>query len=242
MKKQMIQEWCEFLKCNLPSNKDDLSILPNEYPKSDTDSHFLVVKETGNDTVQHFAITAPTLKLLAREAANSFKQYAALINTLNTLANKAKAKAKDKQSHSPSYGISSSLSNHELNVLNHLSLSLVTVNPEHFTAWNIRKRLILLDHITITEELAFLGLLISLHPKRYMLWTHRLYLLESLCNLRAQTQSSNDDNLMNEFQLCTKASDMYKRNYHAWTYRLRILKFASIQVTYYFLSKDSRLN
>ncbi len=61
------------------------------------------------------------------------------------------------------------------------SRKLLSINPEHYTAWNHRKRAIerMLPSPEFTkEELEFNVSAIKINPKSYVTWEHRRWLLK----------------------------------------------------------------
>ncbi len=51
--------------------------------------------------------------------------------------------------------------------------ALLFVNADNYTAWNARKKLLLLQHLTARDELRLLDLIFSKHPKSAESWAHR---------------------------------------------------------------------
>ncbi|KAK5671614.1 hypothetical protein BDV3_001033 [Batrachochytrium dendrobatidis] len=101
------------------------------------------------------------------------------------------------------------------------SQALVLVNPECYTAWNARKNLISLGQIDAMDEFHFTSLLLSKHPKSSTIWVHRYWIRSQL------KESCIADLRMLDISICEKSADSYKRNYPAWTYRMKTFNLSS---------------
>jgi geranylgeranyl transferase type-2 subunit alpha len=113
------------------------------------------------------------------------------------------------------------------------TLSLVTKvlvkNPEYYTIWNCRRRLIQSilagntanAKTTIVEELNFLVPLLMQFPKCYWIWNYRIWLL----NLAEDDGITNDalQLLEGELGLVGKMLGRDARNFHGWDYRRHII-------------------
>lgn len=108
---------------------------------------------------------------------------------------------------------------------------LLDWNPELYTAWNYRKRLILhyvfrdelkLDeqtkHEFLTNELAFVLKMLKRFPKSYWIWNHRIWCL------KLDTLSNWDV----ELGLVEKFLQVDARNFHVWAYRRLIIQLMKI--------------
>ncbi|KAI0343732.1 hypothetical protein BDW22DRAFT_1483728 [Trametopsis cervina] len=128
------------------------------------------------------------------------------------------------------------------------SAVLITLNPGHNTAWNIRKALVLARVQDASVELAFTSALLTVHEcsKHSLLWHHRRWLLRSIHPLIDPLPTTAHDSSMfssdmddgdalqyrdisveayrNEFAACSLASGTYERNYFAWSHRSRCLE------------------
>jgi protein prenyltransferase alpha subunit repeat containing protein 1 len=49
------------------------------------------------------------------------------------------------------------------------------INADHYTAWNIRKRLIISQIVTAQEEWDLIDLIFTKHPKSSEAWAHRYF-------------------------------------------------------------------
>ncbi|KAJ7125075.1 hypothetical protein C8R44DRAFT_618782, partial [Mycena epipterygia] len=111
------------------------------------------------------------------------------------------------------------------------SCVILLANPAHYTALNVRKRLIQTGSLSAQVELNFSSrLLLSCRPcsKESILWAHRRWIF-SLLYPRSQVESSAcgappevpeipPDAIEGEFQLISRCCDNYPRNYHAWSH------------------------
>src|SRR5579862_2813697 len=124
-----------------------------------------------------------------------------------------------------------------------LTTKLLIQNPEFYTIWNYRRRILLHDflpsldsdasptsddddrlqqhqskiHTLLTTDLAFLISLLLTHPKAYTLWTHRLWLLQQSLHLLPAHLSH--PLWRTELALCNKLLVKDPRNFHGWRYR-----------------------
>ncbi|KAH6584739.1 hypothetical protein BASA60_000834 [Batrachochytrium salamandrivorans] len=96
------------------------------------------------------------------------------------------------------------------------SQALVLINPECYTAWNARKHLICQGFIDPLDEFHYTSLLLSKHRKSSIVWAHRFWIRSHLSSDILCTLLPLDINV------CQQAADSYKRNYPAWTYRMKI--------------------
>ncbi|KAI9767164.1 MAG: Rab geranylgeranyltransferase [Geoglossum umbratile] len=116
-----------------------------------------------------------------------------------------------------------------------LTTKLLTQNPEYYTIWNHRRRILQHQmrpppdtdhtdpdhqsktHALLTADLAFLLPLLLTHPKAYTLWTHRLWLLRQTHQLLPAPLAAPLWHA--ELALCTKLLARDPRNFHGWGYR-----------------------
>lgn len=136
-----------------------------------------------------------------------------------------------------------SLPTHTIFLLSRCTRILTLINAQHYTAWNIRKSLLLLpwpSHTLLSDalpststpptdsaaiiaencnkELQHLALTLSKRPKTAEAWAHRTWVLHQL-SLQQATHASLVD-ATKELALCDYAANAHKRNYSAWTHRL----------------------
>lgn len=121
---------------------------------------------------------------------------------------------------------------------------LSLLNAHHYTAWNIRKQLILRsvemppsDSSSATEnihrtdqvilesclkELKHISLAQTKRPKPSESWAHRSWVLRTIEDLKANYSKA--DIIKGEKHRCQAAATGHKRNYYAWKHRLYLLQ------------------
>ncbi|KAI8829146.1 hypothetical protein BJ741DRAFT_624177, partial [Chytriomyces cf. hyalinus JEL632] len=105
--------------------------------------------------------------------------------------------------------------------------AVVEINPDAYTVWNYRRRI--LTHLFATshsdekdrvllgkKDLKLLEKLIRIHPKSYWLWVHRRWVLENM-----PSPDWDRELLISQMML-----DLAARNFHGWSYRRSVLKSA----------------
>lgn len=94
-----------------------------------------------------------------------------------------------------------------------LTTKLASLNPEFYTVWNYRRRIILSSdtdkQVALTSELDFTVSLVRSHPKCYWIWNHRKWALQTIP----------EPNWKQEFYLVSKMLELDSRNFHGWNYR-----------------------
>ncbi len=101
------------------------------------------------------------------------------------------------------------------------NLSLLRLNPEMSTLWNIRREIILREqadlHALLVHDLLVLNevMLEMQFTKAYCLWTHRRWLLSQLGSLPGEK----GDILAGERKIVEKILNIDGRNFHAWCFR-----------------------
>ena len=107
--------------------------------------------------------------------------------------------------------------------------------------YNLRKTVLLENHTSqiIGDELAFLTVLFTKHPKSPSSWHHRRWCLKELYSCR-QLESGNSvsdtanklnlsaTDLETELDICAKMSESYPKNYYSWMHRLWLTQFMNI--------------
>ena len=96
--------------------------------------------------------------------------------------------------------------------------SLLLINHRYTTAWNERKLLVKFKKLSLSQELKFTSLVLSIHPKTDVGWAHRSWLLKM-----AIGSDISDEILLSELALCQSIARLYSRNYHNWTYRQLVI-------------------
>ncbi|OQR82081.1 Drug/Metabolite Transporter (DMT) Superfamily [Thraustotheca clavata] len=97
------------------------------------------------------------------------------------------------------------------------SRAILLVCADYYTAWNARKKLLVQGHLDMLEEFKFMNLVLSHHSKSIDTWAHRRWMLDRFIPL-----SKDAEFLQKELALCLRLTELYPRNYHAWSYRYRI--------------------
>ncbi|KAI7876953.1 protein prenylyltransferase [Lichtheimia hyalospora FSU 10163] len=89
---------------------------------------------------------------------------------------------------------------------------MVLLKPDHYTAMNTRKQLMMENHINVKDEIELIDLIFTLprHSKSCIAWHHRRW-------LHAQWPDKMD--LEKELSLCERTATLHPRNYYAWNYR-----------------------
>jgi len=131
-----------------------------------------------------------------------------------------------------------------LSLIQHTTQVLTLLNAQHYTAWNIRKQLILLplasshlissakdsetnEHSTeivnrCQTELKHLALTLSKRPKSSEAWAHRKWVLHTLSLHHPLHNAAL--NVSEEIRLCEYTVNAHKRNYYSWTHRLHVMQ------------------
>ncbi|CAG9535830.1 unnamed protein product [Cercopithifilaria johnstoni] len=114
-----------------------------------------------------------------------------------------------------------------------LTASLLEKNPEVYTFWNIRRRVInlLLEKLSegsneenidkknniFSSEMQLTEACLKTNPKSYCVWFHRFWCFKQLPN----------PNIAEELTACEKFLDIDGRNFHCWDYRREVAKFGA---------------
>ena len=108
-----------------------------------------------------------------------------------------------------------------------ITRAAVIFAPDNYVFWNVRRReLANVKSLKILrEEIRFLDALTSVHPKKEGLWIQRYWILRREVDLIEDDEKLHHV-LNRETDICTRAASLYRRNYYAWTHRLRVAKMA----------------
>eukprot|EP00658_Telonema_sp_P-2_P007044 TRINITY_DN12630_c0_g3_i2.p1 TRINITY_DN12630_c0_g3~~TRINITY_DN12630_c0_g3_i2.p1 ORF type:complete len:328 (-),score=26.08 TRINITY_DN12630_c0_g3_i2:203-1186(-) len=101
--------------------------------------------------------------------------------------------------------------------------TLLLVNADYASALNARKELVGLGYVTFEQEIEFLNLLLTRHPKSSECWAHRRWLFQKHCPDQCAL-------LLSESEVCELVCKQYPRNYYAWTHLRWLLQIASQQL------------
>lgn len=88
-----------------------------------------------------------------------------------------------------------------------VTTELLALNPEYYTIWNFRRKILLEIPEEMRADLPFTQKLLQRYPKSYWLFNHRKWITVKLGN-EAQ-----------ELQLVEKMLNLDARNFHVWDYR-----------------------
>ena len=103
--------------------------------------------------------------------------------------------------------------------LHRATRAVLLANTDHYTAWNQRKRHLLLPGWqALDDELRLVDVLLSKHPKSGEAWTHRRWVLSRL-GARPGAAGEMAALAAREFGVCAAAARAYPKNYFAWTHR-----------------------
>ena len=107
--------------------------------------------------------------------------------------------------------------------MHHATRAILLANTDHYTAWNARKRHLLVTGLwALDDELSLVDLLLSKHPKSGEAWCHRRWVL-SRKQSSTTTVGTTPAVAAHEMDVCTAAARVYPRNYFAWTHRYWVL-------------------
>ena len=93
--------------------------------------------------------------------------------------------------------------------------ALLLINGDNYSAWNLRKELILIKHQReiLLEEVKLTAMVLGKKPKSGETWAHRRWILDKL----------GDFDLSAELALSTMTAESYPKNYYSWTHRTWLL-------------------
>uniref|UniRef100_A0A8D3CN43 Protein prenyltransferase alpha subunit repeat containing 1 n=1 Tax=Scophthalmus maximus TaxID=52904 RepID=A0A8D3CN43_SCOMX len=98
-----------------------------------------------------------------------------------------------------------------------ITCTLLLLNPDFTTAWNVRKELMQCG-VLIPEKDLYLGkLALTKFPKSPETWIHRRWVLQQILDHMART-------LHQEMKVCSDAACRYPSNYNAWSHRIWVLQ------------------
>ncbi|XP_033890129.1 protein prenyltransferase alpha subunit repeat-containing protein 1-like [Acipenser ruthenus] len=121
-----------------------------------------------------------------------------------------------------------------------ITCTLLLLNPDFTTAWNVRKELIQSGALSPEKDLYLGKLALTKFPKSPETWIHRRWVLQSLiqeccpskaCKERsgavavtaAQTERLQRI-LQEEMKACSEAAGRYPSNYNAWSHRIWVIQ------------------
>ncbi|NXD16153.1 PTAR1 protein, partial [Nothocercus nigrocapillus] len=117
-----------------------------------------------------------------------------------------------------------------------ITCTLLLLNPDFTTAWNVRKELILSGTLNPFKDLHLGKLALTKFPKSPETWIHRRWVLQQLIqenslptlmtkgNLGAAPVERVHQLVQEEMDVCSEAAGRYPSNYNAWSHRIWVLQ------------------
>ncbi|KAM8793167.1 protein prenyltransferase alpha subunit repeat-containing protein 1 [Eudromia elegans] len=117
-----------------------------------------------------------------------------------------------------------------------ITCTLLLLNPDFTTAWNVRKELILSGTLNPFKDLHLGKLALTKFPKSPETWIHRRWVLQQLIQENSLPTLLTKGNLgptpvervhqlvQEEMDVCSEAAERYPSNYNAWSHRIWVLQ------------------
>uniref|UniRef100_A0A8D0DQ70 Protein prenyltransferase alpha subunit repeat containing 1 n=1 Tax=Salvator merianae TaxID=96440 RepID=A0A8D0DQ70_SALMN len=117
-----------------------------------------------------------------------------------------------------------------------ITCTLLLLNPDFTTAWNVRKELILSGTLNPVKDLHLGKLALTKFPKSPEIWIHRRWVLQQLIQENSLPALVTKENLemaptermqqlvKEEMDVCCEAAGRYPSNYNAWSHRIWTLQ------------------
>ncbi|XP_029468626.1 protein prenyltransferase alpha subunit repeat-containing protein 1 isoform X2 [Rhinatrema bivittatum] len=117
-----------------------------------------------------------------------------------------------------------------------ITCTLLLLNPDFTTAWNVRKELIQARTLNPVKDLHLGKLALTKFPKSPETWIHRRWVLQQLmrehalptCRSKGRAVTVPGEGLsgvvQEELQVCSDAAGRYPSNYNAWSHRIWVLQ------------------
>uniref|UniRef100_A0A672UBN3 Protein prenyltransferase alpha subunit repeat containing 1 n=1 Tax=Strigops habroptila TaxID=2489341 RepID=A0A672UBN3_STRHB len=117
-----------------------------------------------------------------------------------------------------------------------VTCTLLLLNPDFTTAWNVRKELILSGTLNPLKDLHLGKLALTKFPKSPETWIHRRWVLQQLIQENSLPSLVTKGNLgaapverihrivQEEMNVCSEAAGRYPSNYNAWSHRIWVLQ------------------
>ncbi|XP_043920297.1 protein prenyltransferase alpha subunit repeat-containing protein 1 [Protopterus annectens] len=124
----------------------------------------------------------------------------------------------------------------EQDVLTDVTRTLLLLNPDFATAWNVRKELVLSGTIEPIQDLYLAKLALTKFPKSPETWIHRRWVLQKLTqeaslpclvnkgSTGVELSEKLQQIVQEEMKVCTEAAGRYPSNYNAWSHRIWVLQ------------------
>ncbi|XP_062905123.1 protein prenyltransferase alpha subunit repeat-containing protein 1 isoform X1 [Mobula hypostoma] len=118
--------------------------------------------------------------------------------------------------------------------LTDLTCTLLLLNPDFTTAWNVRKELVQLGALDPIKDLYLGKLALTKFPKSPETWIHRRWVFQKFIQELCFPNSRNNPGVVSteqmhriiqdEMAVCSAAAGRYPSNYNAWSHRIWILQ------------------
>ncbi|KAK5599976.1 hypothetical protein CRENBAI_012544 [Crenichthys baileyi] len=118
-----------------------------------------------------------------------------------------------------------------------ITCTLLLLNPDFTTAWNVRKELVQCGVLNPERDLYLSKLALTKFPKSPETWIHRRWVLQHILHqfsavvhktqqqVEAELLSNHRDRLIHqEMKVCSDAACRYPSNYNAWSHRIWVLQ------------------
>ncbi|KAJ0019679.1 hypothetical protein NQD34_007248 [Periophthalmus magnuspinnatus] len=119
-----------------------------------------------------------------------------------------------------------------------ITSTLLLLNPDFTTAWNVRKELLQCGVLCPQKDLYLGKLALTKFPKSPETWIHRRWVLQQLMLSRQKQQGVPEadadriqqlseqaaQTVQQEMRVCTDAASRYPSNYNAWSHRIWVLQ------------------
>ncbi|XP_036383094.1 protein prenyltransferase alpha subunit repeat-containing protein 1 [Megalops cyprinoides] len=118
-----------------------------------------------------------------------------------------------------------------------ITCTLLLLNPDFTTAWNVRKELVQCGVLNPERDLYLGKLALTKFPKSPETWIHRRWVLQQVlreCCPQGEAERGEGEGtpqaerlqriLQEEMKVCTEAAGRYPSNYNAWSHRIWVLQ------------------
>ncbi|XP_063769970.1 protein prenyltransferase alpha subunit repeat-containing protein 1 isoform X1 [Pseudophryne corroboree] len=117
-----------------------------------------------------------------------------------------------------------------------VTCTLLLLNPDFTTAWNVRKELIQSGALNPVKDLHLGKLALTKFPKSPETWIHRRWVLQRLLQENISSSLVNKETschtlpeqiqgiVREEMNVCCKAAGRYPSNYNSWSHRIWVLQ------------------
>ncbi|XP_062873986.1 protein prenyltransferase alpha subunit repeat-containing protein 1 [Trichomycterus rosablanca] len=111
-----------------------------------------------------------------------------------------------------------------------ITSTVLLLNPDFTTAWNVRKELLQCGVLSPGKDLYLGKLALTKYPKSPETWIHRRWVLQRLqkepCGAAERSENSEQiqRGIQDEMKVCADAASRYNSNYNAWSHRIWVLQ------------------